>query len=254
MNRFKNENYYQIQGFMINKLKLSGNELIIYAIIHGFSQDGISYFKGSLGYLESATNTSRNTVISCLNKLLEKKLIIKESVYDNNVKCNQYKICTSAKSELVQNLTLGSAISAPNNNIYNNNIIPPKKLEDYLLLEVNESVSEIKNYEFLQSSLGFRNLFLYNCNKLGIKNVSQLENPNYIKFSDPLRLLIEKDKNTIEDLRTVYDYLKNSKDDFWKAQILSTNNLRDKFNKLIASANIDKKQAVKTIKKPTLNI
>ena len=122
------------------------------------------------------------------------------------------------------------------------------------MLEVNESVSEIKNYEFLQSSLGFRNLFLYNCNKLGIKNVSQLENPNYIKFSDPLRLLIEKDKNTIEDLRTVYDYLKNSKDDFWKAQILSTNNLRDKFNKLIASANIDKKQAVKTIKKPTLNI
>lgn len=254
MKNFKDYNYYQIQGFMVNKLNLSGNELLIYAIIYGFSQDDDSVFKGSLAYLQCATNSSRNTVINSINKLIQKKLIIKLSIGNNFGECNQYKYCPSAISDLVQFLTKPSAISAPNNNIYNNNIIPPKKLEDYLLLEVNESVSEIKNYEFLQSSLGFRNLFLYNCNKLGIKNISQLENPNYIKFSDPLRLLIDKDKYTIEDLRTVYDYLKNSKDDFWKAQILSTNNLRDKFNKLIASANIDKKQAVKTIKKPTLNI
>ena len=35
----KNENYLVIQGWMITELKLKGNELLIYAIIYGFSQN-----------------------------------------------------------------------------------------------------------------------------------------------------------------------------------------------------------------------
>ena len=38
----KKENYVQISGWMISELNLSGNELIAYALIHGFSQDGKS--------------------------------------------------------------------------------------------------------------------------------------------------------------------------------------------------------------------
>lgn len=34
----KNENYLVIQGWMITELKLKGNELLIYAIIYGFSR------------------------------------------------------------------------------------------------------------------------------------------------------------------------------------------------------------------------
>ena len=36
--KIKNENYVLIQGWMINELKLKGNELLIYALIYGFSQ------------------------------------------------------------------------------------------------------------------------------------------------------------------------------------------------------------------------
>ena len=38
----KNENYLVIQGWMIAELKLKGNELLIYAIIYGFSQNNQS--------------------------------------------------------------------------------------------------------------------------------------------------------------------------------------------------------------------
>ena len=93
----KNNGYINIQGFMINELDLSGNELILYAIIFGFSQDGKSQYRGSLSYIENALRISRNTAIRTLKKLLDKGLITKEF----NSKGNLYRI-TSAKVELVE--------------------------------------------------------------------------------------------------------------------------------------------------------
>ena len=40
----KKESFFTIQAFMVNELKLKGNELLIYAIIFGFSQiEGIGF-------------------------------------------------------------------------------------------------------------------------------------------------------------------------------------------------------------------
>ena len=47
--KVKDENYYQITGWMINRLGLKGAKLNIFAIIYGFSQDGESEFSGSRG-------------------------------------------------------------------------------------------------------------------------------------------------------------------------------------------------------------
>lgn len=51
----KDENYYQISGWMINKLKLKGTELQVFAIIYGFSQGEQGVFTGSLRYLQDFT-------------------------------------------------------------------------------------------------------------------------------------------------------------------------------------------------------
>ena len=47
-----NENYILITGWMVNELKLKGSELFVYALIYGFSQDGI--------YNEISANTGKN--------------------------------------------------------------------------------------------------------------------------------------------------------------------------------------------------
>ena len=47
----KDTNFISIQGWMRTELNLSGNELLVYAIIYGFSQDGESKFTGSRQYL-----------------------------------------------------------------------------------------------------------------------------------------------------------------------------------------------------------
>ncbi|MEJ6471504.1 conserved phage C-terminal domain-containing protein [Fusobacterium nucleatum] len=88
----KNESYINIQGFMVNELGLKGNELLIYAIIYGFSQDENSNFTGSLKYLMEWTNASKPTVIDTLEKLVAKSLIIKEVYEINKIKFCKYRV------------------------------------------------------------------------------------------------------------------------------------------------------------------
>ena len=91
--RIKDQNYYLIQGFMINKLKLKGVKLSVYAIIYGFTQDGETEFTGSINYLCDFTGkTSRPTIIKALNELTEEKYIFKREEIINNVKFNRYRV------------------------------------------------------------------------------------------------------------------------------------------------------------------
>lgn len=63
---------------MINELNLKGAELLVYAIIYGFSQDGRSKYTGTRRYLANWCNVSRQAIDNALKKLIEKGLIEKE--------------------------------------------------------------------------------------------------------------------------------------------------------------------------------
>lgn len=54
--KVKKENFVCIQGWMISELHLKGNDLLVYAIIYGYSQDGSSCFSGGLQYLADWVN------------------------------------------------------------------------------------------------------------------------------------------------------------------------------------------------------
>ena len=87
----KGNSYVCIQAFMVNDLHLSGNELIIFAVIHGFSQDGESWFTGSRGYLADWCQTSKATISNNLAKLCAKGLIEKRTRIENGVTFNDYR-------------------------------------------------------------------------------------------------------------------------------------------------------------------
>lgn len=87
----KENTYINIQAFMVNDLHLKGNELIIYAIIWGFSQDGISEFKGGLQYLADWTNSTQQGVLKALKSLLQKQLILKNEKRNGFIKYCTYK-------------------------------------------------------------------------------------------------------------------------------------------------------------------
>ena len=86
----KNENYITIQGWMRNELNLKGNELLIYAIIYGFSQSENHKFTGSLKYLSEWCGISKQTTLNCLQSLVSKGFIHKNEIYSNGIKFVEY--------------------------------------------------------------------------------------------------------------------------------------------------------------------
>lgn len=89
-------NYLVIQDWMIEELKLKGMDLIIYAIIFGFSQDEKSGFVGSQKYLAFWCNSSIRGVQKSLNKLTQNGLIYKS---DSGLRTRNLDELSSLKSE-----------------------------------------------------------------------------------------------------------------------------------------------------------
>lgn len=125
--RVKDENYYQISGFMINRLRLKGVALNVYAIIYGFSQDGETEFTGSLQYLcDFCGGVSKPTIISALKELVKKNYILKREEIINGVQFNRYKAnlpilknfnggSQNNGCEVLKNFNGGSQKTLPNN-------------------------------------------------------------------------------------------------------------------------------------------
>ena len=129
----QSDNFVIIQGWMCNELKLKGNDLLVYALIYGFSQDGESEFSGGRKYIANTFNISLPTVDKALKNLVGLNLIEKISTEHNGVLFVTYKVSLG----VVKNLYGGSKESL--HNIYSNNKdngiskdIPYDSSEDFL--------------------------------------------------------------------------------------------------------------------------
>lgn len=71
------ESYVVLRPFMVEELGLKGSELVAYALIYGFSQDGESWFTGSAKYVADWCGIARRNALSVLQKLTDKGLVEK---------------------------------------------------------------------------------------------------------------------------------------------------------------------------------
>lgn len=74
-----------IEDWMLNKLNLKGNELIVYAVINSHIR-----FQEPIQYIADWTGTSKRAVFNILKRLLDKGLIKKEERYDHGIKLIDY--------------------------------------------------------------------------------------------------------------------------------------------------------------------
>ena len=116
----KNKNYITILGWMVNELSLSGNDLICYAVIYGFSQDD-NFWEGSQSYLSDWLGVSRRTVVDILKRLISNGLITKQEYEVNKVKFCKYKAIVPNTIRCEDSAQGGSEDSAQGNNNNNNN-------------------------------------------------------------------------------------------------------------------------------------
>jgi len=151
------DNYYQVQGWMLNRLEIKGNDLLVFAIIYGFSQDGKGLYSGSLQYLQKFTGSSKNTVMSSLKFLCEKGFIIRDDLIVNDVVFPRYKFNTQF-ARGVQKLNWGGAeiergggaeIAPNNKELYNKEYNKDSSFENFQF-----SDSEIKTDSDLKEKKG----------------------------------------------------------------------------------------------------
>lgn len=174
----KNKNYITILGWMVNELSLSGNDLICYAVIYGFSQDD-NFWEGSQSYLSDWLGVSRRTVIDILKRLISNGLIAKQEYEVNNVKFCKYKAIVPNTIGCEDSAQGGSEDSAHDNN--NNNKNKEEKDKSF-------SKKERIDYDAIVKCWNETNTLL--------PNVKMLNN----KRKEQIRTLLASNNATVDDL------------------------------------------------------
>jgi len=140
MSKLHDNNYFNVQSFMVKDLKLKGNELVIFAVIYGFSQTEDQAFTGGLQYLADWTNSTKQGVIKSLKSLLEKGYIIKSEKHINGVKFCEYRSTmfngevNKVEQEPLNNVEQGIKQSLPNKELDNKSVdnLYIKNIVEYL--------------------------------------------------------------------------------------------------------------------------
>ena len=86
----QSEQFITIQGWMRTELNLKGNDLMVYAIIYGFCQDGENHFTGSLQYLADWCGATKQGIQKNLKNLIDKGYIEKFVTEDRGVRFVEY--------------------------------------------------------------------------------------------------------------------------------------------------------------------
>ena len=88
--KLKQGGFFVVQHWMRTELELKGNELMVYAIIYGFSQDGESVYKGGYGYLADSTGLSENGARNIVKELVARGLLKELKIKVGGILVNQY--------------------------------------------------------------------------------------------------------------------------------------------------------------------
>lgn len=75
-----------------------------------------------------------------------------------------------------------------------------------------------------------------------LENNPEHKKPNLQKWADDVRLMMERDNRTEEQIAYLIDWVQ--KDDFWKTVILSTSKLREKFDQLVMTIKSQREKVV----------
>lgn len=238
------------------KIKPNHTALYFFIIEHNNRMGWVEKFGLPTEMAKSAIGiSSYNTYINTLNDLVDWGFIImiqkSKNQYSSNIVAiskNDKAINKALDKALIKHgIKLSESIDSINKQI--NNKQEDKILNNSLLSEIKISDDkkfflvkgiqiEIENnfLDYYKTALGFQKLFIKNLKEKNSPFANQLKSTfkNYIY---PIKLMIEKDGVTFQQLRDAYNFLNSPEGEFWKSNILSTKKLREQLSVLLAKKN-----------------
>lgn len=133
-------NFAILRRFMITDLKLSGSELVIYAVIYGFTIGKNHCYTGGIEFLKKWTGIEKRNVFKNLDSLVSKRMLIKEDFYKNNVRFVKYtaiipnKVATKSTpstSSVVSQTSPGVMSQTSPKSIFTKGNISPRETYSY---------------------------------------------------------------------------------------------------------------------------
>ena len=76
----KKSYFFTIQDWMVQDLKLRGADLLVFAVIYGFTQGAQGIFSGTGHYIAYITGLSRQSVVRSLDVLVSKQYVQKNVI------------------------------------------------------------------------------------------------------------------------------------------------------------------------------
>jgi len=202
--KIRDDSFFVIYGWMLNRLNLKGVPLQIFSIIYGFDRDGEGSFTGSLKYLVDCRNCSKNTVLKALKELIEKGYIKKTENIVNRVRFCIYQV----NRPLVQKLKQGSAETEPGES---SEIATPPSIE-------TEPNNIYTNNNTLINNVTIQDVIdLYNTICISLPKVTTITENRKRKILSILRTY------SLEDVKTVFinaeksSFIKGENDQGWTA-------------------------------------
>jgi hypothetical protein len=134
------------------------------------------------------------------------------TVNDRSTTVDENQISSTVSDSVSDSVTVNDSVNEePNNKL--------------LLSQVDESTLNDREKEYYQIASSFWTLIKSNLTELNL-SVDTIENADYKIWTNPIRLLMETDKRTLDEIREVFTFVRD--DEFWKQQIQSTSKLRKK--------------------------
>lgn len=108
----KSWNHFTVCGWMRTELNLTGNDLLVYALVYGFSQEQNSWCYATQDYIAEWVGSTTRTVKNSIHNLVEKRLIIRKEVKTDSGRQNVYK-AFKEPIQAIESITQGSGKNFP---------------------------------------------------------------------------------------------------------------------------------------------
>lgn len=106
-----------------------------------------------------------------------------------------------------------------------------KKMSEIEISEVPHEEKEIFKY-----GIDLQKVILKNAKQKNVP-LKKVEKATYSSWINPLQLMVQKDNVTVNHLKKIIEYLKNSENEFWRKTILDTKGLRRNCSKILTEIN-----------------
>jgi len=226
------------------KLGLKGNEIFVYALIFGYSQNGQGMFSGTVGFIAERLSISRSQVFRILGMLAQNELIIKNETFfpNSGQKSVEYTVTSNEHTNVklkppVANCDTPSRIMThppiAKCDTYNKNL--ELKVIEKDLLDKEDILEKLDKSSKLEDEITFSNNHVLTRYLINARYLASSDELEVFRYDNFFNKFIGKNGYEFEDYKLYVQYFTFRNKERIKNQDLKNEPIKNKYGYFITS-------------------